>query len=67
MSLIDNIKSYSEKLNLSKDKRHELDLFLEKGFPTTKDENWKYTSLKKIVSDNFSIEVICMKFESLYI
>ena len=56
MSLIDNIKCHSKKLDLPNKKRNELDIFLEKGFPTTKDEDWKYTSLKKIVSNDFSID-----------
>ncbi len=56
MSLVDNIKSYSETLELSSDKKKLLDSFLSKGFPTTKDEEWKYTSLKKIISKDFSIE-----------
>ncbi len=56
MSLFDNIKSYSEKVNLSTTKRKDLHSFFKNGFPTTKDEEWKYTSLKKIVADDFSIE-----------
>jgi len=29
---------------------------MSKGFPTTKDEEWKYTSLKKIVTKEYTIE-----------
>ena len=56
MSLVNNIKSYSETLELSSDKKKLLNSFLSKGFPTTKDEDWEYTSLKKIISKDFSIE-----------
>lgn len=56
MGLIDNIKSFSDKENLSVEKNGLLQSFLTKGFPTIKQEDWKYTSLKKIVADNFSVE-----------
>ena len=56
MGLIENIKSFSDKENLSVEKNGLLQSFLTKGFPTIKQEDWKYTSLKKIVADNFSIE-----------
>ncbi|MBC8265372.1 MAG: Fe-S cluster assembly protein SufD [Flavobacteriales bacterium] len=56
MGLINNIKSYSETLNLSEEKRGQLNSFLDEGFPTIKDEDWKYTSLKKIITEDFSIE-----------
>ena len=29
--------------------------FLAKGFPTVKDEEWKYTSLRKIISDSYTL------------
>ena len=56
MGLIDNIKSFSEKEKIGAEKIKLLKSFLAKGFPTTKEEEWKYTSLKKIVANNFSIE-----------
>ena len=56
MCLIDNIKSYSKQITLTSEKATLLSTFFEKGFPTIKDEEWKYTSLKKITADNFSIE-----------
>jgi Fe-S cluster assembly protein SufD len=56
VGLINNIKSYSETLNLSAEKKGLLNSFLENGFPTTKDEDWKYTSLKKIIANDFSVE-----------
>ena len=55
MGLINNIKSYSETLNLSSEKQEELNSFLSSGFPTIKDEDWKYTSLKKLVSKEYTI------------
>ena len=57
MSLLDNIKTHAKTITLSSEKAQLLDSFLKKGFPTTKDEEWKYTSLKKIVSSTFSVEV----------
>jgi Fe-S cluster assembly protein SufD len=56
VGLINNIKSYSETLNLSAEKKGLFNSFLENGFPTIKDEDWKYTSLKKIIAEDFSIE-----------
>ena len=56
MGLIDNIKSFAEKEKLSSEKNELLQSFLEKGFPTIKEEDWKYTSLKKIIANNFSVE-----------
>jgi len=56
VGLIDNIKSYSKQITLTSEKAKLLSTFFEKGFPTIKDEEWKYTSLKKITADNFSIE-----------
>lgn len=56
MGLVNNIKSYSESLKLSSDKQKILDTFFSEGFPTTKDEEWKYTSLRKIISEDFLIE-----------
>ena len=31
------------------------DSFMKKGFPTTRDEEWKYTSLKKIVKSEYNL------------
>ena len=56
MGLSDNIKSFSEKEKLGTEKNGLLQSFLAKGFPTIKEEEWKYTSLKKIVADDFSVE-----------
>jgi Fe-S cluster assembly protein SufD len=56
VGLIQNLKSYSENINLSSDKKELLNSFFEKGFPTIKDEEWKYTSLKKVIANDYSIE-----------
>ncbi|MBT6807905.1 MAG: Fe-S cluster assembly protein SufD, partial [Flavobacteriales bacterium] len=56
MGLIENLKSYSDKLEVSAERKEILNSFLTHGFPTTKDEEWKYTSLKKIVSNEYAIE-----------
>ena len=55
MGLIENLKSYSEESNLSEDKKELFNSFLSKGFPTNKDEEWKYTSLKKIVASDYNL------------
>jgi len=56
VGLIDNIKSFSEKEKLGAEKDELLQSFLAKGFPTIKEEDWKYTSLKKIIANDFSVE-----------
>lgn len=58
MNLIEKIISYSDKKSISSAKQAELNLFLTEGFPTTKNEEWKYTSLKKIINEDYSIEAI---------
>ena len=56
MGLIENLKSYSEGVQISGEKKDLFTSFMSKGFPTTKDEEWKYTSLKKIVTKEYTIE-----------
>jgi len=56
VSLIENLKSYSEGIKISSNKNQLLTSFFEKGFPTIQDEEWKYTSLKKLISEDYSIE-----------
>jgi Fe-S cluster assembly protein SufD len=56
VGLIKNIKAYSEGIQISDEKRDMLTSFLSNGFPTTKDEEWKYTSLKKVIANEYSIE-----------
>jgi len=56
VGLIENLKSYSEGVQISAEKKELFTSFMSKGFPTTKDEEWKYTSLKKIVTKEYTIE-----------
>lgn len=56
MGLIENLKSYSEEVQISDEKKKVFTSFMSTGFPTTKDEEWKYTSLKKIVTKEYTIE-----------
>ena len=53
MGLLDSIKKYKDKHLI---KNEALDTFLTEGFPTTKNEEWKYTSLKKIIDHDYLIE-----------
>ena len=53
MGLLDSIKKYKDKHLI---KNEALDTFLIEGFPTTKNEEWKYTSLKKVISHDYLIE-----------
>ena len=45
---LDKISNYSEKEAL--DRKKNLKLFLNTGFPNKKDENWKFTDLNSIIS-----------------
>ena len=58
VGLIENLKSYTQDFPLSSGKKELFNSFLSKGFPTLKDEEWKYTSLKKIVSENYTVEKV---------
>ena len=53
MGLLDSIKKYKDKHLI---KNEALDSFLIEGFPTTKNEEWKYTSLKKVIDHDYLIE-----------
>ena len=53
MGLLDSIKKYKDKHLI---KNEALDSFLIEGFPTTKNEEWKYTSLKKVTAHDYLIE-----------
>lgn len=41
---------------IAKLRENALDLFLREGFPTTKDEDWKFTSLRKLEQREFKFE-----------
>ena len=47
--LIEEIKKHVVDADLTSTQKKSLNYFLENGFPTTKDEDWKYTSLKKVL------------------
>ena len=53
MGLLDSIKKYKDKHFI---KNEALDTFLIEGFPTIKNEEWKYTSLKKVIDHDYLIE-----------
>ena len=55
MSLVKNLERYVAKNNLSSAKKKLFSSFINQGFPTTKDEEWKYTPLKKIISLDYNI------------
>ena len=56
MGLIDDLITYVAQQNLSSDKKILFDSFVKKGFPTIKDEEWKYTSLKKVVAPEYNLK-----------
>ena len=58
LSLIENIQLHSKGMSISSDKKESLKSFFKTGFPTTKNEEWKYTSLKRIVSKNYSVDCV---------
>lgn len=53
MALIDSIKQHKIE---GSERTKALDLFLDAEFPTTKDEEWKFTNLKKILSNDYQID-----------
>ena len=52
MGLLDSIEKYCHENNVENEA---ISSFFKSGFPTTKNEEWKYTSLKKVVSENYQI------------
>jgi len=57
MGLIEAIKKYNLTNPISNIENSDaFSYFLNNGIPTNKDEEWKYTSLKQLVSNNFSVE-----------
>ena len=57
MGLIEAIKKYNLTNPISNVENSDaFSYFLNNGIPTNKDEEWKYTSLKQLVSNNFSVE-----------
>ena len=57
MGLIEAIKKYNLTNPISNVKNSDaFTYFLNNGIPTNKDEEWKYSSLKQLVSNDFSVE-----------
>ena len=57
MGLVEAIKKHSIANPISNiESSKALSHFLNNGFPTNKDEEWKYTSLKQLISNDFVIE-----------
>ena len=57
MGLVEAIKKHSIANPISNiESIKALSHFLNNGFPTNKDEEWKYTSLKQLISNDFLIE-----------
>lgn len=53
---IDTFQSFENKGDILKNTRQEaLDFFKQKGFPTKKDEAWKYTSLSALLKNDFEL------------
>ena len=56
MALIDNLKLFAQNEALSLEKLNLFNDFLKIGFPTIKNEEWKYTSLKKIINRDYELK-----------
>ena len=63
VSLINNLTTYVKQKNLSPSKEILFKSFIKKGFPTIKDEDWKYTSLKKVVEADYVLGSKNMPFD----
>jgi len=53
VSLVKNLKSHVDQLSLGSKQQEVFSSFIKKGFPTTDNEEWKYTSLKKVVNQDY--------------
>ena len=56
MGLVSDLISHVDKIDLTEKKKILFDSFLKMGFPTTNDEEWKYTSLKKIIANKYRLD-----------
>ena len=56
MGLLENIKEYRATKTIKNKNSAAYYKFIELGFPSVKHEEWKYTSLKKIIGNDFEIE-----------
>ena len=57
MGLIENLKLYAQNKDLSENQKNLFNSFMKQGFPTTKNEEWKYTSLKKIIAFDYCLNL----------
>ena len=57
MELIENLKLYAQNKDLSKNQKNLFNSFMKQGFPTTKNEEWKYTSLKKVIDFDYCLNL----------
>ncbi len=56
MEWLNQLKASQERNDVwNSNRQASWDLFMEKGFPTIKDEEWKYTNLKKILGETYSL------------
>ena len=53
VSLIENLKNHVNQLDLQLKQKEAFASFVKKGFPSTDNEEWKYTSLKKVVNEDY--------------
>ena len=57
MELIEKLKLYAQNIGLSENQKNLFNSFMKQGFPTTKNEEWKYTSLKKIIAFDYCLNL----------
>jgi len=57
VELIENLKLHAQNRDLSENQKNLFDSFIKQGFPTTKNEEWKYTSLKKIIDFDYCLNL----------
>ena len=53
MSLIKHLKHHVDQFGLDSKKKEAFSSFIKNGFPTTDNEEWKYTSLKKVINEDY--------------
>jgi len=56
MGLLEKIEQYTNRGTDKVSNKTAYSKFIDLGFPSLKNEEWKYTSLKKIIANNFEIE-----------
>ena len=56
MTLTETLKVYINENNISQKKQDLFNSFILKGFPSTRDEEWKYTPLKNIINTHYNLK-----------